>query len=215
MNLGVLGTGPVGRTIGTKLVELGHNVRMGSRTANNPNAQAWVRATGQGASQGTFSDAARFGDMLFNCTAGKGTLSAFESIKNVDLNGKVLMDLANPLDYSHGMPPTLTVSNTDSLAEQIQREHKLFKVVKALNGMSVDVMINPRQVPGSHDVFICGNDLDAKAQVTIILVEWFGWENVIDLGDITSARGMEMALPLWLSLRKKYATNLFNFHIAK
>lgn len=215
MNIGVLGTGPVGRTIGTRLVEQGHNVRMGSRTADNPTAQAWVRASGPLASQGTFADSARFANTLFNCIAGARTLSALESIKNVDLNGKILIDLANPLDYSHGFPPTMTVSNTDSLGEQIQREHKLLKVVKAGNSMSVDVMTNPKQVPGPHEVFICGNDADAKAQVTIGLFEWFGWENVIDLGDITAARGMEMVMPLWLTMRYKFGTGLFNFHIAK
>ena len=133
MDIGILGTGIVGQTIGTRLIELGHVVMMGSRTANNQNARAWAKAAGHPASFGTYGDTAKFGEILFNCTSGKGSLSALEFARAVDLNNKVLIDLANPLDYSRGLPPTLTICNTDSLAEQIQREHPLLKVVKALN----------------------------------------------------------------------------------
>jgi 8-hydroxy-5-deazaflavin:NADPH oxidoreductase len=215
MNIGILGTGVVGQTIGSRLIELGHNVKMGSRTSTNANARAWARAAKENASHGTFDEAAEFGEILFNCTSGKGTLSAFESIKTANLNNKVLVDVANPLDYSRGMPPVLTVCNYDSLGEQIQLEHPLLRVVKALNTMNVDVMVHPERVPGQHDVFICGNDNDAKSLVTMILIEWFGWETVIDLGDITNSRGMEMAVPLWISLHKKLGTNIFNFKIVK
>jgi predicted dinucleotide-binding enzyme len=215
MNIGILGTGMVGQTIGLRLVDLGHNVKMGSRTADNANARAWMRAAGESASQGTFDQAAAFGEILFNCTSGKGTLSAVESIKTVNLNNKVLVDVANPLDFSRGMPPVLTVCNYDSLGEQIQHERPLLRVVKALNTMNVDVMVHPERVPGQHDVFICGNDKDAKSLVTMILIEWFGWETVIDLGDITNSRGMEMSLLLWISLQRKLGTNIFNFKIVK
>ncbi len=215
MNIGLLGTGSVGKTIGTRLVELGHSVKMGSRTLDNPNAVAWVRANGGLAMHGSYAEAAHFGELLFNCTSGRGSLSALELIKHADLNHKILIDLANPLDYSRGGPPTLTVCNTDSLGEQIQREHKLLRVVKALNTMNVDVMVNPGLVPGNHDVLICGNDADAKAKVTMILTEWFGWKSVIDLGDISASRGMEMVLPLWISLWSKMGSTHFNFHIAK
>ena len=215
MDIGILGTGIVGQTIGTRLIEIGHKVMMGSRTADNKNALAWAKAAGRSASAGTYGDAAKFGEILFNCTSGKGSLSALEFAKAVDLNNKVLIDVANPLDYSRGGPPRLTVCNDDSLGEQIQREHPLLKVVKALNTMNVDVMVHPDRVHGQHDVFICGNDAIAKATVTKILMEWFGWEYVIDLGDIVNARGMEMALPLWISLQKKIGTNIFNFKIAK
>jgi predicted dinucleotide-binding enzyme len=215
MNIGILGTGLVGQTIGSRLVELGHQVKLGSRTANNEKARAWVRAADQGASHGTFDEAALFGEVLFNCVSGKGSLSALESIRAANLNNKVLIDAANPLDFSRGLPPTLTVSNFDSLAEQIQREHPLLKVVKALNTMNVEVMVNPGRLHDSHDIFICGNDHDAKSQVTLILMEWFGWQSVIDLGDITNARGMEMVLPLWISLQHKLGTTLFNFKIVR
>ncbi|MBI5965432.1 MAG: NAD(P)-binding domain-containing protein [Chloroflexi bacterium] len=214
MNIGVLGTGIVGQTIGHRLIELGHKVMMGSRTADNRAGLVWAKAAGSSASFGVYGEAAKFGEMLFNCTSGTGSLSALEFAKAADLNNKVLIDVANPLDYSRGTPATLTVSNTDSLGEQIQRHHPLLKVVKALNTMNVDVMVHPERVRGAHDVFICGNDGVAKATVTKLLTE-MGWESIIDLGDITNARGMEMALPLWISLQKKLGTNIFNFKIAK
>ena len=215
MNIGILGTGIVGQTIGTRLIELGHGVKLGSRTANNGNARAWAKFNGDPASYGTFADAAEFGEILFNCTAGKWSLAALSTPKTSDLNNKVLIDVSSPLDYTRGLPPTLTVCNTDSLAEQIQREHPLLHVVKALNTMNVDVMVHPERLSGPHDVFICGNDRDAKATVTMCLIEWFGWASVIDLGDLTNARGMEMITPLWISLQKKLGTNMFNFKIAK
>ena len=214
MNIGILGTGIVGQTIGNRLVEIGHKVMMGSRTADNRTGKAWAKAAGRLASFGVYGDAAKFGEIIFNCTSGTGSLSALEFAKAVDLNNKILIDVANPLDFSRGTPPTLTVSNTDSLGEQIQRHHPLLKVVKALNTMNVDVMVHPERVRGSHDAFICGNDSIAKATVTKLLTE-FGWESIIDLGDITNSRGMEMALPLWISLQRKLGTNIFNFKISK
>ena len=215
MNIGILGTGIVGQTIGSALVNLGHNVCMGSRTAENPSARAWRKVTGKEASHGTFAEAAEFGEILFNCTAGMGSLSALQFAKTANLNYKVLIDVANPLDYSRGMPPTLTVCNTDSLGEQIQRAHPLLNVVKTLNYLNCDVLVHPNRVAGSHDAFICGNNANAKATVTLILMEWFGWNSVIDLGDITASRGMEMVIPFWLTLRNKLGTTDFNFKITK
>lgn len=215
MNIGILGTGIVGRTIGSRLVDLDHNVKMGSRTATNETARAWTRVTGKSASQGTFEDAAAFGEILFNCTSGKGTLSALESIKAANLNNKVLIDLANPLDYSHGQHPVLTICNYDSLGEQIQREHPLLQVVKAANTMNVEVLVHPGSVREQHDVLICGNNAGAKSQVTMILMEWFGWQSVVDLGSITNSRGMEASILLWISLQKKLGTNNFNIKVAK
>ncbi len=214
MDIGILGTGIVGRTIGSRLLELGHSVKMGARLPNNENARAWTRAAGSGASFGTFTEAGAYGEILFNCTAGKGSLSAISVIKLTDLNNKVLIDVANPLDFTRGLPPVLTVCNYDSLGEQIQREHPTLRVVKALNTMNVDVMVYPKRVRSPHDALLCGNDSTAKAFVTRILIEWFGWETVIDLGDISNARGMEMAVPLWISLQKKLGTNIFNFKVS-
>jgi len=215
MNIGILGTGNVGQIIGTRLIRLGHHVWMGSRSKDNPNAASWAKKAGKLAASGHFAEAAENGEILFNCTSGLGTLPALGTIKNKDLENKVLIDVANPLDFSNGMPPVLSVCNNDSLGEQIQRNYPALKVVKALNTMNADIMVNPELVSEAHDVFICGNDLGAKASVSQILIGWFGWESVIDLGDITKARGMEMMLPVWISLWEKIGTGHFNFHIAR
>jgi predicted dinucleotide-binding enzyme len=216
VKIGVLGTGMVGKAIATKLVGLGHEVMMGSRTADNEEAAEWVAAAGSGASQGTFADAAGFGELLFNCTAGAGSLDALSSAGSASLAGKVLIDVANPLDFSQGMPPTLFVSNTDSLAEQIHRAFPETKVVKALNTMNCEVMVDPAKVPGAHDVFVSGNDEAAKAKVRELL-ESFGWpaDRIVDLGDISSARGTEMYLALWLRLWGAVQTGYFNIKVVR
>ena len=205
----------VGQTIGSKLIQLGHEVRMGSRSANNEKALAWVKESGSQASQGTFKDSAEFGEIVFNCTNGDGALSALRSAGAENLAGKILVDISNALDFSHGFPPTLSVCNTDSLGEQIQREFPEAKVVKTLNTTNCQVMVNPALVPGAHDVFMSGNDADAKAKVREILTGWFGWQVVIDVGDITTARGTEQLLPIWVRLMGALQTPMFNFHIAK
>jgi predicted dinucleotide-binding enzyme len=214
MRIGILGTGDVGGRLGTKLVSLGHDVRMGSRIAPNPKAAGWAKANGPRASAGTFADAAKFGEVVFNCTAGSASLEALKRAGADNLGVKVLVDVANPLDFSKGMPPTLTVCNTDSLGEQIQRAFPDAKVVKALNTTSNEVMVNPQLVPGEHDTFLCGNDPQAKAKVVEIL-RAFGWTSPIDLGDITAARGMEMMLPVWVQLMGAIQTRNFNFKIAR
>jgi predicted dinucleotide-binding enzyme len=215
MKIGVLGTGVVGTTIGTRLVQLGDDVMMGSRTKTNEKAAAWVKANGPKASHDTFADAARFGELLFNCTSGGASVDALKLAGAANLNGKVLLDIANPLDFSKGMPPTLSVCNTDSLGEQIQRAFPDVKVVKTLNTMSCKIMVNPSLVPGEHDVFVSGNDRGAKAKVTEILKGWFGWKSVIDLGDITTARGTEQILALWVRLMGTLGTANFNFKVVK
>ena len=214
MRIGILGTGDVGGRLGTKLVSLGNDVRMGSRTAPNPKAAGWAKANGRKASAGTFMDAAEFGEVVFNCTAGAVSLEALKLAGAKNLIGKVLVDVANPLDFSKGMPPTLTVCNTDSLGEQIQRAFPEARVVKALNTMGNEVMVNPGLVPGEHDTFVCGNDPQAKAKVVEIL-RAFGWKSPIDLGDITAARGLEMVLPLWVRLMVTLKTRNLNFKIAR
>jgi 8-hydroxy-5-deazaflavin:NADPH oxidoreductase len=215
MRIGILGTGVVGATIGTKLVQLGHDVRMGAREATNAKAAAWAAPLGERASHGTFADAAAFGELLFNCTAGTASLAALEAAGRDALGAKVLVDVANPLDFSRGFPPTLSVCNADSLGEQIQRAFPELRVVKALNTMNTAVMVDPSRVPGDHDAFLCGNDAGARAQVTAILRDWFGWRHVVDLGDITAARGTEMILPLWLRLYGTFKTGDLNFHVAR
>ncbi len=199
MRLAVLGTGVVGQTLGRKLVELGHEVVMGSRRAGNEKAVEWAAAVGPGASEGTFADAAAVGEMVINATAGTVSLDALHAAGAGNLAGKVLIDVANALDSSRGMPPSLSVCNTDSLGEQIQRAFPEALVVKSLNTVNADVMVNPALVPGAHTVFVCGDSAEAKQQVRQLLMS-FGWPDgdIVDLGDIAGARGTEMYLPLWL-----------------
>ena len=206
MNVGVLGTGMVGERIASKLVSLGHAVTMGSRTADNAAAAQWARGAGSGARAGTFADAAAFGEMLFNCTRGAASLSAFRAADSQDVNGKVLVDVANVLPPNEVGPR--------SLGEQIQDAFPGAKVVKALNTVNCDVMVNPGSVAGRHSVFVSGNDAAAKRQ-TVALLESFGWIDVIDLGDITTARATEAYLPFWIALWRKLGTAAFNVSVVR
>ena len=216
MRFGVLGTGTVGQAIGGKLVSLGHEVSMGSRQAGNEKAVAWAAEAGDGAGEGTFADAAGFGEVLVNATAGTASLEALEAAGAENLAGKVLIDVSNPLDFSQGMPPVLSVCNDDSVAERIQRAFPDARVVKALNTINADVMVAPGDLGGSTTVFVCGNDEGAKAQV-VELLRTFGWGegNVLDLGDVTAARGTEMYLPLWLRMYGALGTGQFNIGIVR
>lgn len=215
MKIAVFGTGIVGETIGNKLLQLGHEVKMGSRSATHEKGLAWAKAGGAKASLGTFADAAAFGELAFNCTSGFGSIPALEAAA-AGLKGKLLIDIANPLDFSKGFPPSLFSGNTDSLGEQAQRALPDTKVVKALNTITCTLMVDAKRVAGGdHDSFISGNDAEAKAQVTKILKEWFGWQRVIDLGDITTARGTESYLPLWIRLYGAQGTADFNIKIMR
>jgi predicted dinucleotide-binding enzyme len=227
MKIGILGTSSVGRTIGAKLAELGHAVMIGTRdvgatlarTEPNPYGlpafSVWQQQNPR-VTLGTFADAAQHGEIVINATNGMGSLAALTLAGESNLNGKILIDIANPLDFSQGMPPTLSISNTDSLGEQIQRAFPNVKVVKTLNTVTASLMVNPRQLAdGDHHMFVSGNDAAAKAQVVDLLATWFGWKHVIDLGDITTARGMEMYLPIWLRLWGAVGTGLFNIKVIK
>ena len=215
MKIGILGTGIVGRTLGTKLVALGHTVTMGSRTESNKAAAEWAAAAGKGAATGTFAAAAKAGELILNCTSGQHALEAIALAGKENLKGKILVDVANPLDFSHGMPPTLTVCNTDSLAEQIQRAFPETKVVKALNTVNCEVMVNPSLVAGEHELFLCGNDRAAKARVAEVLGQ-MGWtrDRLVDMGDVTAARATEMLLPFWVRAMMKFGHGTFNWHLA-
>ena len=215
MNIGVLGTGVVGQTIGEKLVTLGHAVKLGSRASGNEKANAWVQKVGAKGSAGTFAETAAFGEVVFNCTAGAGSLDALAATGTA-LAGKLLIDVTVPLDFSKGMPPTLFSGNTDSLGEGAQRLLPETKVVKALNTVNCQVMVDPARVGGGeHDLFIAGNDAAAKATVSEYLRSWFGWKSIIDLGDITAARGTESYLPLWLRLWGATKTADFNIRVVR
>jgi len=204
----------VGRAIGGRLVGLGHEVMLGSRTADNADATAWAGEAGERATHGTFADAAAFGEVLFNCTGGMVSLAALESAAEDNIGDKVLVDVSNALDFSQGMPPSLAVANTDSMGEQIQRRFPSARVVKSLNTMNCAVMVDPAAVPGYHNVFVSGDDDGAKATARELLGQ-FGWprEAVIDLGDIKSARGAEALVLFWVFLRGALGGNQFNLGV--
>ena len=226
MKIAVLGTGMVGRTIAGALEGLGHDVVIGTRDPQATLARAepdlmgtapfaqW-HAENSEISLVPFADAAADAELIVNATNGSGSLAALAAVGTGNLAGKVIMDIANPLDFSQGMPPSLNPVNTNSLGEEIQRAFPQSRVVKTLNTMNASVMVDPARVAGGdHSVFVSGDDADAKAAVTEIL-KGFGHRDVIDLGDITSARGSEMLLPIWLRLWGALGTGEFNFKIAR
>jgi 8-hydroxy-5-deazaflavin:NADPH oxidoreductase len=215
MKYAVLGTGMVGTAIATKLAALGYEVTMGSRTADNAKARAWAEGAGPKARHGTFADAAAAADVVFNCTLGAATLDALDAAGADNLAGKILVDVANPLDFSQGMPPTLFITGADSLGERVQAAFPRTRVVKALNTINAELMVDAARIPGEHVVFVSGNDPEAKAIVTALLREGFGWRSVLDLGDITTARGTESYLPLWIRLWGALGTPDFNLQIVR
>lgn len=226
MRFGILGTGVVGKTIAARLAGLEHDVMVGTRKPEetmsrtepdaygNPPFGTW-RQEHSDVGLGTFAAAATHGEMVVNATAGAVSLEALELAGEGNLNSKVLIDVANPLDFSQGMPPTLSVSNTDSLGEQIQRRFPDVRVVKALNTMNANLMVEPAQLAGAeHTVFVSGDDPEAKATVTELLRS-FGWTDIIDLGDISTSRGTEMLLPIWVRLFSALQKPVFNFRIVR
>jgi len=226
MRIAVLGTGMVGRAFAARLVGLGHEVTIGTRDVAATMARAETDAMGnspfpQWAAEhpavtlATFADAAAPAELVVNATAGSATIAVLEAAGAANLAGKVVLDIANPLDYSAGMPPTLLVKDTDSLGEQIQRTFHDARVVKALNTMNAYLMVEPRQLADADfSAFVSGNDPDAKKTVTALL-ESFGHTDVIDLGDISTARGTEMILPIWIRLWGALGTPMFNFKIVR
>ncbi len=212
MHIGVLGTGVTALTIGSKLVQQGHEVMLGSREEAKPSAVAWAKDAGQHALYGTFRNAAAFGEIILNCTLGLASLDALQQAGAENLKGKILIDTANPIDRSTGVWK-LTVCNTDSLGEQIQRAFPETRVVKTLNTVNANVMADPAKLLEMTDVFVSGNDIDAKATVARFLKEWFGWRHVIDLGDITTARGVEMYVLFWHYLRDVTPAQRFNIKV--
>lgn len=218
MRIAILGTGIVGNTLGTALIAKGHDVKIGSRTATNEKASEWTKSNGSKASQGTFEDAAKFGEIIFNCTKGEYSLDALHAAGAANLANKILIDVSNPLDFSKGMPPTLFLVNDTSLGETIQNAFPETKVVKALNTLTCSLMIDANKLAdGDHNIFICGNDVDAKQKVKELLHDNFNWktENIIDLGDITNSRGTEQLLPIWIRLFGTLGTADFNFKIVR
>lgn len=196
MKIGILGTGDVGRALGSGFAKLGHYVKMGSRDPHQEKVKAWVNKTGAQASAGTFAEAAAYGDLAVLCTIWTGTENAVRLAGPDHLAGKVVIDTTNPLDFSGGIPPTLAVGHTDSAGEQIQRWLPDSRVVKAFNIVGSAHMFKPEFPGGPPDMFICGDDEQAKATVTDLL-ETFGW-SVIDIGGIECARYLEPLAMVWI-----------------
>ena len=192
----------MGTTIAGKLRELGHDVLIGSRSAGDDAVP--------------FADAAAHGELVFNCTNGAASLDALNAAGAENLSGKVLVDVSNALDFSQGPPPIVGVSIDDSLGERIQRAFPEAKVVKALNTMNTNVMVDPSVIAGEHDVFVSGNDEEAKARV-VELLESFGWpaDRILDLGDITAARGQELYVAFWVRLMGPAGGPSFNIHVVR
>jgi len=219
MNIAILGTGGVGQTLAAKLSSIGHTVTLGTRDAAATLARedfgAWHKEN-SAVKVTSFAEAAAAGEIILNALAGHAVLDSLTAAGEANLSGKILIDISNPLDFSKGMPPTLFVVDTDSLAEQIQRLLPNTHVVKTLNTLSAHLMINPQSLAGGdHHLFLSGNDAGAKAAVVGYLTEWFGWTHIIDLGDITTARGTEMILAVWLRLWSALGTANFNFKIVQ
>jgi hypothetical protein len=225
MNIAVLGTGSVGRTIGARLDELGHAVVVGTRdpeatlartepdAMGTPPLSGWL-AEHPGITLSTFADAAAGAELVVNASSGAATADVLRLAGEEQLADKVLLDIANPLDFSAGFPPSLFVKDTDSLGEQVQRAYPRTKVVKALNTLTASLMVDPASLGQSSTVFVSGEDADAKA-VVVGLLESFGHDDVIDLGGLETARGTEMLLPLWLRLMGALGTGEFNLKVVR
>ena len=212
MKIGVLGSGMVAQGLSARLAELGHNVVIGTRDADK--LRGW-QSSNQRVLIGSFAETAAHGDIVVNATDGAGSLSALTMAGDENLADKILIDVSNPLDFSDGFPPSLTVFGKDSLAEQIQRAFPMTRVVKTLNTVTARVMTHPLEVAnGDHHVFISGNDTDAKKQVTEMLRS-FGWINIFDLGDLSTARGTEAYLLLWVRLYGALNTGMINMKVMK
>lgn len=223
MKIGVLGSGMVGQNLGAVLARGGHDVMLGTRTPEAldqkrgpASLREWLTAAGGRARIGTFAEAAAHGEVVLNATSGSASVDALRAAGSDNLAGKILLDISNPLDASRGMPPILSICNDDSLGERIQAAFPKSRVVKTLNTTNTAIMADPGQLAGGdHTIFMSGNDAEAKRRVATWLREWFGWKDVIDLGDITTARGAEMLLPIWLRLWSALGTPMFNFKVVR
>lgn len=227
MKIAVLGTGVVGQTIAGKLASLGHDVTIGTRDPaatrarkepgqfGNPSFADWS-ASQPSVRVETFAKAAAAGELIVNASSGVSSLEVLAAAGEANLAGKILIDISNPLDFSKGMPPRLSVCNDDSLGEQIQRAFPQTKVVKTLNTVNAYLMVDPQQLAGGdHTMYVCGDDSAAKASVTSLLREAFGWKDIIDLGGVAMSRGTEMLLPLWVRVWGATQSPMFSFKLVR
>jgi predicted dinucleotide-binding enzyme len=223
MKIGIIGSGVVGQTLGSKLVQLGHDVVLGTRDPKKiddkknmaDSLRQWADRTGGRARVASFAEAAAHGDLLINATNGAISIEALKMAGADKAGAKVLIDTANELDASKGMPPLSLASQANCLAERIQSAFPLLKVVKCFNTISAHVMIDPKALKGGdHTLFVSGNDAAAKAEVRR-LAESFGWGDVLDLGDISTARGPEMYMAMWIRLWGATGTPMINVKVVR
>lgn len=205
----MIGSGVVGRTLAPAFRRIGHEVVVGTRDPEQTaGREEWA---GLDLALGTFAEAGSGADLVVNATTGTVSLAA---LADVDLAGKVVLDVSNPLDFSGGFPPTLTVKDTDSLAEQIQRAHPEARVVKSLNTVTASVMVDPGSLPETSTVFVAGDDPLARETVRELLGE-LGWVDIVEFPTLDAARGLEMWLPLWVRLMGALGTAEFNLRLVR
>jgi len=223
MKIGIIGSGIVAQTLGAKLIELGHDVVLGTRDPAKLDEKKkmagtlreWIARTEKKGKVATFQEAAAHGDLLFNATNGEASIGALKLAAADKVGTKVLIDTSNELDFSKGMPPGALASQSNCLGERIQAAFPNLKVVKSLNTIGAPVMVAPQALAGGeHTVFVSGNDTPAKA-ATAELLKSFGWKDVLDLGDISSARGPEMYMAMWLRLWGATGTGMLNVKVVR
>lgn len=223
MKIGIIGSGVVAQTLGSKLVEQEHDVVLGTRDPKKldekklfaSTLREWQEQVKNRAKVASFAEAAAHGEILINATSGEVSIDALKLAAADKVGPKILIDVSNELDHSKGMPPVVLASQERCVAERIQATFPDLKVVKTLNTVGAPVMVNPKAVGGGdHTVFLSGNDPDAKTQVTKLLKS-FGWSDVLDLGDIGSARGPEMYLAMWIRLWGATKTGMLNVKVVR
>jgi len=209
MQIAILGTSAVGPALGKAFTAAGHDVTIGTRDPVQTRArEQWA---GVDLPLAAYRDLEA--DVFINATSGIGSLAALEAAGDA-LNGKVVIDTSNPLDHSQGFPPSLFVSNTDSLAEQLQRALPKVRLVKMFNTMANEVMVNPRGLSEDSTIFVAGNDPGAR-QTAAALAADLGWADVFDLGDLTGARALEMFIPLWVRMYVHLGRPNFNIKVIR
>lgn len=226
MKIGILGTGDVGKSLGAALVRRGHDVMLGTRNVSRKMEEKATEAAplsfhdwlskNKKVRLGTFAEAAGHGEILMNAVAGYAAVDVLATVRPADLKDKILIDVTNALGPWGEGAIKLFVVNDDSLAERLQRAHPGVRLVKALNTLTAHLMVNPAGLAGGdHDVFVAGNDPEARERVTRFLREEFGWKTVLDLGDLTAARGLEMMIMVWLKIWTALGTSDFNYKIVR
>jgi predicted dinucleotide-binding enzyme len=195
MKIGIIGSGTVGQQLGNGLLKLGHQVRISTR--DETKLVEWKNSAGENAASGSFQDAAIFGEVIVIATSWNGTINAINLAGIDNFSNKIVIDVTNPLDFSQGVPPRFSATLGNSGGEQIQKMLPDAQVVKAFNIISAYIMIDAPREEGVPDLFIAGNDNDAKTFVNDIAMKW-GWGSVIDLGDISQSFFLETLAHLWI-----------------